>query len=373
MMTITFKKPITIGVMLLTSVFAGCATSDTAQTQLDKNFETKHNLVNRTEVVAIVTSSDSAIKLERKAARWGYGLKSKEYLSSLDYYLLTFDCPPGIDPHVASREIEAMETFVTVEVNHKYKLQTSPVNDLNLNARIYADQLVNWPKDGCTSSGPIGMIDSAVDRSRKSLNPDKILVGNGRLKDTRLYSAEVIAKDETGELYSGITPLLKAIDWHVKSGVKIVNISLAGPYNKTLERAIDRATERGVIIVAAVGNAGPDSEPLYPAALDNVIAATAIGHDQNIYSKAVQGTHVDFAAPGVDVYVGNKETGRYITGTSIAAPFIVARIATDPTLIDSQDLSTIKSQISKTATDLGDKGRDPIYGDGLVNIETSCK
>jgi len=401
-----------MAIMLTSVIFTACATPPTANspvtksqptqvktspTKVAENYVTQHNLVNRTEVVAVVESSDAAISLERKAARWGYGLKAKENLSGLGYYLLTFDCPPGIDPHVASREIEGMEAFTTVEVNHKYTLQSNPIEGLISRARIYADQMVNWPDDGCTTTVPIGMIDSAVDPTRTSLSHAKIvnrsfvstherlaetghgtaiaelLVGQGRLKNTSLYSAAVIAEDESGEHYSGIGPLLKALDWQVKSGVKIINISLAGPYNKTLERAIDRAIDHGVIIVAAVGNTGPQSKPLYPAALENVIAATAIGQDLTIYSKAVQGTHVDFAAPGVDVYVGNEDSGRYITGTSIAAPFIVASIAVDPAVIDSSDLKVIKSRLSMSATDLGEKGYDPIYGNGLVNIDTFCQ
>jgi len=241
------------------------------------SFVDKHELVNRSEVVAVVHSSDSAINLERKAARWGYGLKRKEDLTSVGYQLLTFDCPPGIDPHVAARELENMESFVTVEVNHKYTLQSAKMPSLDVKPKTYANELVNWPEDGCEAVVPIGIIDGAIATDSASLRHANIigksfvapneqeaeaehgtaiaelLVGRGRLKNTQLYSASVIAQERDGTQYAGIGPLLKAIDWQVKSGAKIINISLAGPYNKTLERVIDRATAKGTIIVASSG------------------------------------------------------------------------------------------------------------------------
>jgi len=83
------------------------------------------DLINRSEVMAIVSSVDVAVDLEQKAAHWGYDLKRKEVLQGLELYLLTFDCPPGIDPHVASLELERLQPLSTVEANHKYILQSA--------------------------------------------------------------------------------------------------------------------------------------------------------------------------------------------------------------------------------------------------------
>ena len=387
---------------LLAALSAGCASTTQQPVPADQqatsaeSFEERHGLVNRTEVFAIVESHDAAISLERKAARWGYGLKKKEDLSNVGYQMLTFDCPPGIDPHVAAVELEAMESFVTVEVNHKYTLQSTESQPLFSKPRSYADALVGWPKQGCEGRVPIGIIDGAIAMDSDTLRDAtiinrsflsarqtpadskhgtaiaEILVGQGRLNNTMLYSASVMAEDEDGIQYAGIGPLLKAIDWQVKSGAKIINISLAGPPNKTLERVINRATQQGTIIVAAVGNAGPDSKPLYPAAFDNVIAATAVDQDATVYEDAVHGAHVDYAAPGVDVYVGNDENGRYVSGTSIATPFIVARLASDDLVTKSSTLNTMKIALSISAKDLGEKGRDPVYGAGLISLKQSC-
>jgi NAD(P)-dependent dehydrogenase (short-subunit alcohol dehydrogenase family) len=94
---------------------------------------------------------------------------------------------------------------------------------------------------------------------------------------------------------------LDAADWagtyqvNVLSGVRLVNISLAGPYNKILDRSLHQAVSKGMIIVAAAGNTGADSPPRYPAAFDGVIA----GRDSPAPTAPCGPT---FRAPGVDVF-----------------------------------------------------------------------
>ena len=58
-------------------------------------------------------------------------------------------------------------------------------------------------------------------------------------------------------------------------GSKVVTISLVGPRNAVLERAIGAAQRKGVVVVAAVGNDGPAAPPAYPASYDGVVAVTA--------------------------------------------------------------------------------------------------
>jgi len=334
--------------LMVTTLFAGCQTYNLERPAQNLATQKQAELINRSEVIAVVSSIDVATDLEQKAARWGYDLKRKEVLEGLDLYLLTFDCPPGIDPHDASIELERLQPLSTVEANHKYILQTV-VNDApftkGITPKKYANSLIEWPADGCDALFNIGIIDGGIDTNTLMANGSadiksrtfmtgkqaveakrhgtavaEILVGVGRLKNAKLFD---------GIQYAGVEPILKALDWMVQSDVRIVNISLAGPYNRTLDRGIQKASDKGVIIVAAVGNDGVKSSPRYPAALKGVIAATAVDSDANIYNKAVQGQHVDVAAPGVEVFVGGEKTGRYVSGTSIATPFVVAKIASD--------------------------------------------
>jgi len=386
---------------MVTTLFAGCQTYNLERPVQNLATQKQAELINRSEVIAVVSSIDVATDLEQKAARWGYDLKRKEVLEGLDLYLLTFDCPPGIDPHDASIELERLQPLSTVEANHKYILQTV-VNDApftkGITPKKYANSLIEWPADGCDALFNIGIIDGGVDTNTLMANGSadiksrtfmtgnqaveakrhgtavaEILVGVGRLKNAKLFDASVISEDNDGVQYAGVEPILKALDWMVQSDVRIVNISLAGPYNRTLDRGIQKASDKGVIIVAAVGNDGVKSSPRYPAALKDVIAATAVDSDANIYNKAVQGQHVDVAAPGVEVFVGGETTGRYVSGTSIATPFVVAKIASDSRYANVKSAKDIRSLLFAETIDLGISGPDPVYGAGLIQVHKHCQ
>ena len=60
-----------------------------------------------------------------------------------------------------------------------------------------------------------------------------------------------------------------------EKGARVINMSFAGPYDPMLQVALKNAREKGVVLVAASGNQGPKSPPLYPAADPNVIGVTA--------------------------------------------------------------------------------------------------
>jgi hypothetical protein len=389
-----------LSLLMMTVFVAGCETYNLERPRESLAAQKQTDLINRSEVIAVVNSADVAADLEQQAARWGYDLIRKEVLAGLDLYLLAFDCPPSIDPHVASVELERLQPLSTVEANHKYVLQSamSDVPLLNsISPRKYANSLIEWPAEGCEALYNIGIIDGGVDTSslvvsnsaaiesrafisgKKAIEAQRhgtaiaeILVGNGRLKNAKLFNASVVSEDNDGVQFSGVEPMLKALDWMVSSDVRVVNISLAGPYNRTLDRGIQRAADKGIIIVAAVGNDGAQSSPLYPAALKDVIAATAVDSNADIYNKAVHGRHVDVSAPGVEVFVGDPNTGRYVSGTSIAAPFVAAKIASDPRYGHAKSTSDVKNILSQGAIDLGVAGPDDVFGVGLMQADKGC-
>ena len=56
------------------------------------------------------------------------------------------------------------------------------------------------------------------------------------------------------------------------------------------------------MLIAAAGNAGPNSPPLFPAADPNVIAVTATNSDDALFAGANRGNYIAVAAPGVDIF-----------------------------------------------------------------------
>lgn len=142
-------------------------------------------------------------------------------------------------------------------------------------------------------------------------------------------------------------------------------MSLAGPDNPVLASVIKQLDEKGVQIIAAVGNEGPASLPLYPAAYPETLGITAVDKNHAIYRWANQGSYVDFASYGVSVDAAHPkgDTVRQ-TGTSMAAPRATALYACFLRAEKERKGALIKLQ--HLAVDAGEPGRDSIFGFGVL-------
>ena len=162
--------------------------------------------------------------------------------------------------------------------------------------------------------------------------------------------------------------IVQGLDWAVGQGARIVNMSFAGPKDPTLQKAFKAAFDKGIVLIAAAGNAGPKSPPLYPGADPNVIAVSATDADDKVYANANRGKYIAVAAPGVDILVpapdGNYE---FTTGTSVAAAHVSGVAALllqrDPKL----DPAGVREILTSSANALGARGRNDELGYGLVD------
>ncbi len=117
--------------------------------------------------------------------------------------------------------------------------------------------------------------------------------------------------------------VLKGLDWAAGKHARIVNMSFAGPPDAMLHAMLAKAHARGIVLIAAVGNAGPRSPPLYPAADPEVIGVTATDADDKLLPQANRGSQVAVAAPGVQVLEPAPDAAYQITtGTSVAAAHV---------------------------------------------------
>src|SRR6202011_1752681 len=162
--------------------------------------------------------------------------------------------------------------------------------------------------------------------------------------------------------------ILMGIDWAIRKGAKIINMSFAGPDDPMLQLALQKAHDKGVVLVAAAGNMGPKSPPLYPAADPNVIAVTATDAKDQLLAQANQGGYVAVAAPGVDILEPAPNGGYQLTtGTSVAAAHVSGIVALlidhDPTL----DSAGVRDILTTSAKHHALKGRDDQFGWGLVD------
>jgi subtilisin family serine protease len=162
--------------------------------------------------------------------------------------------------------------------------------------------------------------------------------------------------------------IIKGLDWAAAQGARVVNMSFAGPSDPRLREALAKANARGMVLVAAAGNAGPGSPPLFPAADPNVIAVTATNADDKLFTGANRGNYIAVAAPGVDILAPAPEGAhQFTTGTSVAA----AEVSGVAALLLERNPSLTPAEVRKilmdTAKDLGPRGRDRDFGAGLVN------
>jgi subtilisin family serine protease len=179
----------------------------------------------------------------------------------------------------------------------------------------------------------------------------------------------VHAFDDTPGAAKGTSfAIYKGLQWAADNGARIVNMSFAGPADPTLQRMLAAAYDKGMVLVAAAGNAGPQSEPLYPAADPNVIAVTATDGNDQLFKMANRGRYIAVAAPGVDILgLAPGDAYEVTTGTSIAAAHVSGLAALLLERKPSLTPSEIRSVLMITARPLGPTRPDSDFGAGLVN------
>lgn len=384
-------------ILLLCALALQACQTFVPQAPLEGPIVDESQLANPNNIIALVETSEEASALVLGAVRRGYNLDQRSVLPGLEMVMLEFTRPDNVSGIVAIRDLKAISPGATAGVEHIFTLQLS--TNKGGTPRIYAPKMMSWPDKGCEAHLSIGIIDGAVNTETPALQGRNVvirdfvgdsvakaeahgtaiaelLIGPGRLQDARLYSASVVSDYRTIE-GAGVYELILAINWMLESDVQVVNFSLAGPYNALLDHAVQRAAKRGMIIVAAVGNDGPNAAPRYPAAFKDVIAVTAVDSAKKVFRDAVRGRHVEYSAPGVDIFLsgGPSEnySGTYQSGTSLAAPSVTAIIASDAEISKNSQLSFVREQLASNSIDLGATGFDSTFGNGLSRASVSCR
>jgi subtilisin family serine protease len=159
--------------------------------------------------------------------------------------------------------------------------------------------------------------------------------------------------------------VLKGLDYAVAHGAQIINMSFAGPKDALIERGIAAAFAKGIVMVAASGNAGPKSPPLYPAAYAEVIAVSATDAQDKLFAASNRGSYIAVAAPGADIFLPAPD-GKYQmpSGTSFSAAYISGLAALVLERNPAEKPDEMRAVLMKTARDLGAPGRDDLFGAG---------
>lgn len=194
---------------------------------------------------------------------------------------------------------------------------------------------------------------------------DKLM---GVAPHARILAIRAFGTNAQGSRQATTEDIVTGINRAVEKGARIINMSFAGPYDPALQVALKKAHDKDVILIAAAGNMGPDSPPLYPAADENVVAVTAVDDHDRLLPEAVRGPHIALAAPGVDVLeIAPHASYNFTSGTSIAAAHVSGVVALMLERAPEIDGATVEAILFSTAKHLGPPGRDRQFGYGLVD------
>jgi hypothetical protein len=177
------------------------------------------------------------------------------------------------------------------------------------------------------------------------------------------------AFDPAGKSAEGTTfNILKSLNWAAANGARVINMSFAGPSDPAIGRSLAAARKKGIVLVAAAGNAGAKSAPLYPAADANVIAVSATDADDQLLEQSNRGNHIAVAAPGSQIMVAIPDGGYEVSsGTSHAAAEVSGIVALMIERKPGMTPDQARGILLATAKDLGAPGRDPMFGAGLAD------
>lgn len=295
---------------------------------------------------------------------------------------------------VVSREFATEASVHSVQPNFRYRLQEQKPAALGEGDPLqYALAKMRLPEAHKLAHGSgvkVAVIDSAIDVRHPELKGSIVdsfdalgstegphvhgtgiagaIVAHARLMGSA-PSAGIIAIRAFGTASNGAQSnsyvILKALDYAAGHGAQIVNMSFAGPKDTLIERGIDAVAKKDIVMVAAAGNAGAKSPPLYPAANPNVIAVSATDAQDHLFIASNRGGYVAVAAPGVDVFLPAPD-GKYqmTSGTSFSAAYVSGLAALMLERNPALKPDELRALLTKTARDLGSPGRDDLFGAG---------
>ncbi len=177
-------------------------------------------------------------------------------------------------------------------------------------------------------SGPQQSSDPIGHGTQMSLVAAGMVTPLGAEGNSRQQNAIVAVRAFDDNGITSNSALLRSIVYAVAADARILSMSWGSEEsNLMLEKAIQYASDKGLILVAAAGNS-PTGIPVYPAAYENVIGVGALLPDGAVWEDSNHGDFVSVYAPGIaEMPVGHDSGPGIYAGTSISAAYIAHQIA----------------------------------------------
>lgn len=282
------------------------------------------------------------------AASTGLAVTSRQEMPEVGQTLVVLRVPDSVGTAAALDALRAADPEGVYDFNHVYTGAGAAIGGGADGARATADA----PSGGVAGDVRIGLVDSGIDGRHEVFEEARIvrwgcegaavpaphgtavaalMVGksarfSGAAPGARLFAADIYCDQPTGGSASRI---VQALAWLAREQVGVINISLVGPANRMLGSAVAALVARGHLLVAAVGNDGPNAPPLYPASYPGVVGVSAVDPKRRPLPEAARGPQVMFAAPGSQMAAAAIGSPPYklVRGTSFASPLVAALLA----------------------------------------------
>lgn len=298
-------------------------------------------------------------------------------LDGLDDTMVVLRVPAGAATALVLAQLRALDPDGSYDFNHVYT--GSGGGDMASATAAGPAGAPNAPRKPGTAT--VGLVDSGVDAGHEvfdgasiarwgcgdTVYPDAhgtsvaaLMVGQSRAfrgvsPKASLYAADIYCNSGTG---GSADKIAAALAWMARERVGVINMSIVGPPNQTLERVVGAMVKRGHLLVAAVGNDGPAAAPLYPASYPGVVGVSAVDKRGRVLPEAGRGKQVMFAAPGNNMLSANVGTPAYrqVRGTSFAAPIVAAMLADKHMVPDKLGAARALDALARQAAGNGNGG-----------------
>ena len=277
----------------------------------------------------------------------GLTLLREQRLEGLDEVMVVFGVPQQADTARLLEQLRSRDPDGTYDFNHIYTGSGAAGR-----AALPSQGSAEPASRARDTSVSVGLVDSGVDMRHDVfrdarierwgcadvVHPDPhgtavaaLMVGQSRdfrgvAPQAKLFAADIYCDSGSG---GSADRVAAALAWLSRQNVAVINMSIVGPANATLERVVAAMVRRGHLLVAAVGNDGPAAAPLYPASYPGVVGVSAVDKRGRVLPEAGRGPQVMFAAPGNNMVSAapGEPPFRQVRGTSFAAPIVAAMLA----------------------------------------------
>jgi Subtilase family len=344
-------------------------------------------------ILAELEGNLTAEQAEAIGRRHGLRRLSSQAFPLIGATIGLFQITDGRSYETASQDFAAANGVISVQRDFRYLLQEKKAGQVEGDPAQYALAKLRLSEAHTLAHGAnvlVAVIDSGVDTRHPELagsvtdSFDALGTGEGPhvhgtgiagaiVSHARLMgaapSAHLIAIRAFGQSSVGVESssfvILKSLDHAVSQHAQIINMSFAGPKDALIERAINAVAAKGIVMIAASGNAGAKSPPLYPAANSNVIAVSATDAKDKLFEASNRGSYIALAAPGAEIFLPAPDQKYQITsGTSFSAAFVSGVAALMLERNPALKPADLRAILTRTARDLGSPGRDDLFGAG---------